>query len=285
MTGRIWVVVGAVTAAVVVCACVSCIGLVAVYPTRPSYNATKTAMAWATESSLPTKTPLPTNAPRPTDTPAAMPTPPYITYIVQSGDSLSGIAAGFGTTAEAIMELNGLTSTVIYSGTQLLIPTGEDFASPPEREAEGPAATAAPAPHVIRSLSDFESSQFCLVYGCKRDATWDLRRGGMNNSYDVDVSPVVGVEVVTLDGVPVDFGLTFYERSRLTADDLQLVHSFLTSIYPGYEVDSSMMDFIEQDAESHVFQICEARSVAFGSMRIWAGKIIQQTVHIAGDCP
>ena len=149
-------------------------------------------------------------------------------------------------------------------------------------------ATSIPERHVIRSLSDFESSQFCLVYRCVRSDSWDLRRGGVSNSYDIHTSPDVGLGVTTLDGVPTEYGLIFFERHRLTGQDLQLLYSFLTAIYPGTEVDSStidlMVDFIQQNAESDVWQICEAQSVGFGSMRIWAGKIMQQTVHVGADC-
>jgi hypothetical protein len=60
----------------------------------------------------------PTPAPEPTPTPA--PTP--VTYIVQSGDTLNAIAARFGTTAQAIMDANGLTSEIIQVGQVLIIP-------------------------------------------------------------------------------------------------------------------------------------------------------------------
>ena len=44
-------------------------------------------------------------------------------YVVQPGDSLSVIAKRYGTTVDTIMEINRLTSTVIYVGQQLKIPT------------------------------------------------------------------------------------------------------------------------------------------------------------------
>lgn len=58
--------------------------------------------------------------------PGATPTPPStgVYYLVQRGDTLSAIARRFGTTVQAIMSANGLTSTLIYVGQTLLIPVG-----------------------------------------------------------------------------------------------------------------------------------------------------------------
>lgn len=167
MTRRIWAAVGVVTLLVVACVCLSCIAVGALYPMPPSYYATRTARAWATESSVATDSPAPTNTPSPTHRPVATQTPPYITYVVQSGDTLSGIAAQFGTTAEAIMELNGLTSTMIYSGTQLLVPTGDHAVSPPASTPEPqPRPTQTPGP---TSIVLYRGSGACSYEGRRTD--------------------------------------------------------------------------------------------------------------------
>lgn len=44
-------------------------------------------------------------------------------YVVVAGDTLSQIARNYGTSVNAIMDANGLTSTRIYVGQHLLIPT------------------------------------------------------------------------------------------------------------------------------------------------------------------
>ena len=109
-------------------------------------TATHTPTATPTNTATPTDTPPPT--PTATYTPTASPTPPYITYVVQAGDTLSSIAIRFGTTVQAIMELNGLTSTIVNVGMQLLIPTSENPVSPPTSTAPAGVTptTGAPAP-------------------------------------------------------------------------------------------------------------------------------------------
>jgi LysM repeat protein len=53
--------------------------------------------------------------------PAPQPEPSTV-YVVRWGDTLSGIARGSGTTVQAIMSTNGLTSTRIYVGQRLIVP-------------------------------------------------------------------------------------------------------------------------------------------------------------------
>jgi len=67
----------------------------------------------------PVTAPLPDPAPAPAPAPVAMGS----TYTIQSGDSLSSIAARFGITTQDLLDANGLDwSSVIYSGHTLVIP-------------------------------------------------------------------------------------------------------------------------------------------------------------------
>ena len=61
--------------------------------------------------------------PVPSATPTSPPPPQYIVHVVQPGEWLYQIARMYGTTAQAIMVANGLTSSTIYPGQRLLIPT------------------------------------------------------------------------------------------------------------------------------------------------------------------
>jgi hypothetical protein len=92
-------------------------------------------------------------------------------YVVQPGDTLHDIASRYGTTAQAIMELNGLTDTMIYSGTELRIPSGEQpVPSPAAPEAtevvaptpaEAPAATATVPPTEAPPADTQDWAGFC----------------------------------------------------------------------------------------------------------------------------
>ncbi|HHV62403.1 MAG TPA: LysM peptidoglycan-binding domain-containing protein [Firmicutes bacterium] len=65
-----------------------------------------------------------------------------ITYVVQPGDTLAGIAARFGTTVEAIARANNITNPdLIYVGQVLRIPVGVAPPVPP-----GPPAPPPPVP-------------------------------------------------------------------------------------------------------------------------------------------
>src|SRR4051812_12600503 len=66
---------------------------------------------------------------------------PMGAYTVRPGDTLSGLAASSGVAPEAIAAMNGLsTSSWLYAGTALKLPTGAPLAAAPS-----PAPTTAPA--------------------------------------------------------------------------------------------------------------------------------------------
>lgn len=64
--------------------------------------------------------------PTPAPTPVPEPEPEsYQTYVVQNGDTLSGIAARFGTTYQVLAGLNGFSNpNKIYAGQRILVPGG-----------------------------------------------------------------------------------------------------------------------------------------------------------------
>ena len=84
----------------------------------------------------PTGTPSPTVAPTAAPSPAASAEPTFRTYLVQSGDTLSAIAARFDTTVGALVNLNDLSNAnQLRVGQELLIPNSgrSALAAPTER--------------------------------------------------------------------------------------------------------------------------------------------------------
>ncbi|HEX6138944.1 MAG TPA: LysM peptidoglycan-binding domain-containing protein [Candidatus Limnocylindria bacterium] len=82
----------------------------------PSATASPTVLATV----QPSVTPLPSPLPTPSSVASSEPTPR--TYTVVSGDTLSAIAARFGTTVAAIQSANGLSGETINIGQVLVIP-------------------------------------------------------------------------------------------------------------------------------------------------------------------
>ncbi len=71
---------------------------------------------------IPTATPIPTWPPTSTPTPPCLPPASWWPYIVQPGDTLPILAARHGTSPEAIMQANCLSSPTIYPGQRLYLP-------------------------------------------------------------------------------------------------------------------------------------------------------------------
>lgn len=85
--------------------------LISPEPTATSTsNAVIIALASVVPTSTPTQSPTATPTPSPTATPTLTPTSiPWSSYTVKTGDTLVGIAARFGISANTLMEANGLT--------------------------------------------------------------------------------------------------------------------------------------------------------------------------------
>jgi LysM repeat protein len=95
----------------------------ATVPATSTPRLTSTPAPTPTLIATPTPTPAPTPTPEPTPQPTPAPTPAFTVYRVVSGDTLTRIAAQYGTTIRAIMDFNNLSGTNLRVGQQLRIPT------------------------------------------------------------------------------------------------------------------------------------------------------------------
>jgi LysM repeat protein len=88
---------------------------------------------------------IPPSAPAATAAAAAGPTPETITYIIESGDTLLGIALEYDTTVEDIAAVNPDTSLdLIFPGQEILVPLAPPTITP--TPTIPPTATATPGP-------------------------------------------------------------------------------------------------------------------------------------------
>ncbi|MEK6574691.1 MAG: LysM peptidoglycan-binding domain-containing protein, partial [Chloroflexota bacterium] len=96
------------------------------------------------------------------------------TYLVKQGDNLFRIALKYGTTVAAIQAVNGLTSTRIYIGQILLIPSGATTtvktATPVSAAKPGATATASPGSrtHIVQQGDNL--FRIALKYGTTESA-------------------------------------------------------------------------------------------------------------------
>ena len=91
----------------------------------PTASPTPTTTATTTPSGTTSASPGSSGSSRPSASPSRSPasSPTTLTYVVQRGDTLAGIAARFGVTVQAIVAANGLTDpNHIETGQRLVIP-------------------------------------------------------------------------------------------------------------------------------------------------------------------
>jgi LysM repeat protein len=113
--------------------------------TTPTPTTTPTIVIAGVASPRPTATPAP-YTPAPTATPTVTPTP--LIYTLKSGDTLLGLAIEFGTTLQAIQDVNGITDPRgLLIGQQIIIP--REAAA----QAGAPTATATPMPFAVENMT------------------------------------------------------------------------------------------------------------------------------------
>lgn len=104
-------------------------------------------------------------------------------YKVKSGDTLSAIAARYGVTVQAIMQANGLKSTLIYAGSTLKIPSANTGSSvqPPSR---GGSRTGVMADWWTVVNNAFPRGAVATVTDVDSGITYRVKRTGGSNHAD-----------------------------------------------------------------------------------------------------
>ena len=96
-----------------------------------------------------------------------------IIHTVQPGENLFRIGLRYGVTWQAIMQANGLSSTYIYVGQQLRIPTGATTAATAPVEAAAPVAAASETSAASAPAPSTGSQTYTVQRG---DTLWSIAR-------------------------------------------------------------------------------------------------------------
>ncbi|MBI5956688.1 MAG: LysM peptidoglycan-binding domain-containing protein, partial [Chloroflexi bacterium] len=146
----------------------------------PTFTPMPTLMAAQLTVVPPTPTPAPPTLPPPTLAPPT-PRPQASTYQVQAGDTISGIAERFGLTTALLLEVNGLTSSLIRPGDELTIPGSDQPTAPkPTAPAVVAAALAATAMPTGTALPSPTPTAKPSPTPTAAPISWDPRLGGLN---------------------------------------------------------------------------------------------------------
>lgn len=138
-------------------------------------------------------------------------------------------------------------------------------------------------PQTLTTVTDFERSAFCVKYDCKQRDTWSLQDGSTNHSYHVSVPHVI-IELQDANNRVSGFGLIFYERERLSDDDLQFVASLFQSADTTISI-NDIMTFVRTNVETAVCSSCsvpsDGRAKRYGNFEVRVGKSgLEQVIAI-----
>lgn len=139
----------------------------------------------------------------------------------------------------------------------------------------------------IQSINEFEKSEFCQNYGCVLVGQFEMNRG-KNNAYQIKNYPVYNeffVEITTKNNQITEFGISL-DPKDIGSEEMRLIHLFLVSFSTDENVGPEMMEFVNQNLNRRVSQICNSSSTQFGSRYLWVGNIGgAPTLFVGESCP
>lgn len=139
----------------------------------------------------------------------------------------------------------------------------------------------------IQSIDEFEKSEFCRTYGCSLVGQIEISRG-LDNAYQIKNYPVYNeffIELTTKNNQIIDFGISL-DPKEVGAEELRLINLFLVSFSTNESLPPEIMEFAKQNLNRRVSQICQSRSIEFGSRHLWVGNIGgAPTLLVAESCP
>lgn len=127
----------------------------------------------------------------------------------------------------------------------------------------------------IVTLEDLEASAFFNKYEIAKGSSWDLKAGGVNNTYDISGFEDLIFEVQTEKGKITGYGFSFPAYTELGESEYRLMEDLLVTL--GQDDTDSAMDFIKENAEIPVkddhTNVFGTEPFAWGDFEIFARKV------------
>ena len=133
----------------------------------------------------------------------------------------------------------------------------------------------------IRSTQEFEQSKFCRAYECDY-----LGNYGSIFAYEISKYPKYNefyIELTVKNDIITNYSIML-DPKRLEPEEYQLIELFLSSYSQDTDLDPTIMEFIQQNHDHQVHQICESSSIEYGSKRLWAGSVGSPILLVAEEC-
>lgn len=163
------------------------LGLMVLRSRQPTPTATRTPKPTFTPNEVVLTTPTSPLEPSVTAEPTSPPSPIAGTHVVQAGETLSGIAAMYGTTVDAIVQANNLTDAdALSEGQALIIPSSAasiPTASATAASVSTPSSSVGQRIHVVQAGETL--SEIARTYGVTTEAI--VQANGLDNPNAISV--------------------------------------------------------------------------------------------------
>ncbi|MGI0013418.1 MAG: hypothetical protein ACREBU_08270 [Nitrososphaera sp.] len=143
------------------------------------------------------------------------------------------------------------------------------------------------------ALQEFESSEFCRKYQCRRYATSDYEGETAYYHNTILSDGATEITVYVRQGkVKYSLGLQpvsasgLLDESKVEWEDPQAVLDLFKSVAPDVEITDEIKSQVRHNLMQHLEQICYATPISLGKYKAWIGRVsfYEQTVIIDTEC-
>jgi len=132
-----------------------------------------------------------------------------------------------------------------------------------------------PPSKVINTQSDFEHSEFCRLYDCKRDQQYPSKHHAYYNTSAAHLTVEIETDIAHDPNV-IGLGLSFHWGDHLTSKEFDIISALIRSTNEAVKHDRAMT-FVKRNVEEVVCDTCsvptDGKSIMDGKFRITVGTV------------